>query len=1189
MVDSKEVQYKKAGVSYEMPFTYNEQNNSYIFDSGTDGFWPLESNEEHFGMKMTIDFMQPVNGKLDENTDMTFSFSGDDDLWVFIDGKLALDLGGIHGIVSGTINFADKMVIYDNPVENGDANEVHSNWTRCSLDDGKIGVPFASLGLDLTEMNEHEMKIFYLERGGWNSNCKIQFNLLRFTGNPNLLKIVEGNTAFLDLQKKYTFQVLKKEGEAEVPFSNQQYTVNGMGKDISGEVYTTDSEGKLQVKAADIVAFDVDAGTQIQMKEVLSDEEQNKYATTVHVEKMDGKKATILGGSTGINSDFYEIPAVESGKVNYIFTNSLKETGDLSITKKLAAKNDGKEFQFQVYFKNNVKENGMVKQMAAWTLYTGSYTVADKDCQAKDGVIQLSADETAIIKDIPVDTEYFVTEVLDSDSYTVKEELQTVVAAKDGEAADSGNTIVESGALPAGTTGLAGKIKEDENANAVTITNMPVKEQVAIRGQKTWKGDAEVDRPETITIHIMNGNDVAATTTSSVTMDWKYEVSGLQKYDANGQLIRYTVKEAPISGYVAEIEQPVMTDELDEYVVDITNVKPSVLSGMINLAKRVEGDIAKASTNKFAFRLTLTIDNEEANAEEEVNNTVAQTVDAEYENALDTLRQELETAWEDVLTAVDSFKAVCAEIMPEANEPLPEAVKTEEAAAKQETVVDAEAAETQVAATEDAALENGVDETTDAGVDTDLTDEAENALGIEDAATEESTNEDGSAEAAVEEEETTADESNPSEDSEETPEEAAVSEDTTNNDVVTYSTESYSMVARALNSIEFKVMNGEGNVTANAIVGRLAALLSQNEISDEEATEQLSLVLMLALDQENLDDVEREEALAVIADTMVEMPADQAAYTPEQLQSLYQAVEEILEKYEIYQERKAEQAAIEAAYMEPVRLYDGMEMADPVAATPSAIQLVLSYSNGKKDIVELNRQGNGAYVYEGIELMDRESVGIDVKATTGSAINFTITETETGDAKTVDFQQGTTTWMETTSVNGRIAPGQSVRYTAINTFDPKEEAEDPETPKPPVEPIPEETKPTTPEPSVPETPIDDSDVPMTEPDVTDEVEPTEPDVEIDDPDVPLAEPDVADEIEPIEPTEPAEPEMEIFDLNVPLGDMPGEAVEEAVEIDEPQVPLHDAPQTGDASKALPFVVLMMVAGCGLIITGKRFN
>lgn len=110
----------------------------------------------HFGLTMDADFIMPPGGKLTNGEDMIFEFSGDDDMWVFIDGRLVLDIGGIHQRVAGSINFATGRV---------EVNEV----TQRSLEE--------IFGSAFTPGSNHNIKAFYLERGGIYSNLMIRMNL----------------------------------------------------------------------------------------------------------------------------------------------------------------------------------------------------------------------------------------------------------------------------------------------------------------------------------------------------------------------------------------------------------------------------------------------------------------------------------------------------------------------------------------------------------------------------------------------------------------------------------------------------------------------------------------------------------------------------------------------------------------------------------------------------------------------------------------------------------------------------------------------------------------------------------------------------------------------------------------------------------------------------------------------------
>lgn len=145
-------------------YRYDGQNGEYVgaehymYDATNENVSNVATNFL-FGMSIDIDFYLPTapgsGGNKDiYGKDMHFKFSGDDDVWVFIDGMMVLDLGGIHGVESGDINFTTGVVTI-NGVENADL----SNTLR-SISSG-----------------EHVLTLYYLERGSSMSNCAICFNL----------------------------------------------------------------------------------------------------------------------------------------------------------------------------------------------------------------------------------------------------------------------------------------------------------------------------------------------------------------------------------------------------------------------------------------------------------------------------------------------------------------------------------------------------------------------------------------------------------------------------------------------------------------------------------------------------------------------------------------------------------------------------------------------------------------------------------------------------------------------------------------------------------------------------------------------------------------------------------------------------------------------------------------------------
>lgn len=156
---------------------FDEMGNSLSPKQIIDGSTNLN---HHFGMSMTTEFVQPNGGKTTKGEDMVFEFSGDDDVWVYIDGVLVGDLGGIHEKATLKINFAT-----------GDVHVGHvdnANDPEKTIQDTTIRAMYEAAGADISNFSinspntfsdstKHTLSFFYLERGAGASNMKLKFNL----------------------------------------------------------------------------------------------------------------------------------------------------------------------------------------------------------------------------------------------------------------------------------------------------------------------------------------------------------------------------------------------------------------------------------------------------------------------------------------------------------------------------------------------------------------------------------------------------------------------------------------------------------------------------------------------------------------------------------------------------------------------------------------------------------------------------------------------------------------------------------------------------------------------------------------------------------------------------------------------------------------------------------------------------
>lgn len=188
-----------------------------------------DDNRYSFGMNLDAEFYMPEGGKVN-NQNMVFDFTGDDDVWVFIDDVLVLDLGGIHQALDGSINFATDTIDYHGK-EQSYGNPPATTITQAFTDAGKTW--------DSTPYKTHHLSFFYLERGDGGSNCKIKFNL---PVKPSKAIDIEKETlGTIDANEKFQFQLFVDDSPTPYQGKYSVYNVS-TNQVVSSDAQTGDND-----------------------------------------------------------------------------------------------------------------------------------------------------------------------------------------------------------------------------------------------------------------------------------------------------------------------------------------------------------------------------------------------------------------------------------------------------------------------------------------------------------------------------------------------------------------------------------------------------------------------------------------------------------------------------------------------------------------------------------------------------------------------------------------------------------------------------------------------------------------------------------------------------------------------------------------------------------------------------------
>lgn len=224
---------------------FEERNGRLSPKPITDG--TNDNLNHHFGMSMTTEFVQPASGKTTDNKDMIFEFSGDDDVWVYIDGVLVGDLGGIHEKATLKINFATGEV----KVGHIDG----ANGTRKDIENTTIKAKFDTSGVNTSnfrgntfcDSSKHTLSFFYLERGAGASNMSLKFNLTTLPSSE-VAKVDQNGEAV----NGATFALYRSDGP-KTDWNEGELIAQGETKD-GGQLILQKSDG--QKSDGSVLSFD---------------------------------------------------------------------------------------------------------------------------------------------------------------------------------------------------------------------------------------------------------------------------------------------------------------------------------------------------------------------------------------------------------------------------------------------------------------------------------------------------------------------------------------------------------------------------------------------------------------------------------------------------------------------------------------------------------------------------------------------------------------------------------------------------------------------------------------------------------------------------------------------------------------------------------------------------------------------
>ena len=489
------------------------------------------TNNYQFSMDMEANFIQPKGGKVtppnsSSKEDMIYEFNGDDDMWIYIDNVLVLDIGGVHDAHSGKINFSTGVVSWKDCVKGGTPAETTTTIREIfqalrrfpdgtKWDDSKVSDYFN--GNTFKDYTMHSFKMFYMERGAGASNLHMKFNIQVIPAGQVEVKKELGNT---DKEKysdvKFAFQLYAQHITGHDSKGNEQYsdTYDLLGQD-SEAVYGNSghpTSEKIQFVTKTINGFDYKNVFELRPDEsaIFANLQANRkyYVQEIGVEstKYDVVKIndTTITNKDGENISSAEATVEKRPVIVFINDCSAANLRELSIVKNIKGDLETDDtFSFKVQLNN---QDGKLVD------YTGDYYLQDAQgnyYKLVDGKLVKQEGEKTVcgsavngrISQVPAGYKVSITNILSGTKFCVTEENMpndkySTPQYKTELLDPTSNTILDT------KNNISSGIIELSKNSQVTVTNVPY---YTINVEKKWNnGNEDISGSESVYVGLFN-------------------------------------------------------------------------------------------------------------------------------------------------------------------------------------------------------------------------------------------------------------------------------------------------------------------------------------------------------------------------------------------------------------------------------------------------------------------------------------------------------------------------------------------------------------------------------------------------------------------------------------------------------------------------------------------------------------